>query len=124
MGPKEPGWIGVVGPGLQSLSSYPLSESESQHLTFLRGLNWPMSHLKSTRPWMKIPFPGDGAAGSLIIELPRRFMPGYSQRIWRVVTNGLIPGLLTLLLCAGLYRVLIVPLNQLRAQANAWGRIN
>ena len=120
MGPKEPGWIGVVGPGLQSLSSYPLSESESQHLTFLRGLNWPISHLKSTRPWMKIPFPDDRAAGSLIIELPRRFMPGYSQRIWRVVTNGLIPGLLTLLLCVGLYRVLIVPLNQLRAQANAW----
>ena len=120
MGPKEPGWIGVVGPGLQSLSSYPLSESESQHLTFLRGLDWPISHLKSTRPWMKIPFPGDRAAGTLIIELPQRFMPGYSQRIWRVVTNGLIPGLLTLLLCVGLYRVLIMPLNQLRAQANAW----
>ena len=120
MGPKEPGWIGVVGPGLQSLSSYPLSDSESQHLTFLRGLDWPISHLKSTRPWMKIPFPGDRAAGTLIIELPQRFMPGYSQRIWRVVTNGLIPGLLTLLLCVGLYRVLIMPLNQLRAQANAW----
>jgi two-component system sensor histidine kinase PfeS len=39
---------------------------------------------------------------------------------WRVITNGIIPGLFTLLLCVGLYRMLIVPLNQLREQANAW----
>jgi two-component system sensor histidine kinase PfeS len=31
-----------------------------------------------------------------------------------------IPGLFTLLLCVGLYRLLVVPLNHLRAQANAW----
>ncbi|MGO1269348.1 MAG: ATP-binding protein, partial [Pseudomonas bubulae] len=86
----------------------------------LRGLDWPISHIKTARPWIKVPFPRDPSAGSLVIELPQRFMPGRSQVIWRIVTNGVIPGLLTLLLCVGLYRVLIVPLNHLREQANAW----
>ncbi len=39
---------------------------------------------------------------------------------WRVITNGVIPGLFTVLLCIGLYRLLVVPLNNLREQANAW----
>lgn len=69
---------------------------------------------------MKIPFPNDPAAGSLVIELPQRFMPGRYRVFWRVVTNGVIPGLFTLLLCVGLYRLLVVPLNNLREQANAW----
>jgi two-component system sensor histidine kinase PfeS len=34
--------------------------------------------------------------------------------------NGVISGVFTLLLCVGLYRLLVRPLNQLRAQANAW----
>ena len=120
MGPREPGWIGVIGQDLQALSSYPLSDRESQRMTFLRGLDWPVSHNKTARPWIKVPFPKDPSAGYLVIELPQRFMPGRSQLIWRIVTNGLIPGLFTLLLCVGLYRLLIVPLNQLRQQANAW----
>ena len=37
-----------------------------------------------------------------------------------MITNGVIPGLFTLLLCVGLYRLLVVPLNHLREQANAW----
>jgi two-component system sensor histidine kinase PfeS len=69
---------------------------------------------------LNIPFPNDPAAGSLVIELPQRFMPGQYRLFWRVVTNGLIPGLFTLLLCVGLYRLLVVPLNNLREQANAW----
>lgn len=120
MGSREPGWVGVIGQDLQSLSSYPLNDRETERLTFLRGLDWPISHIKTARPWIKVPFPKDPAAGSLVIELPQRFMPGRSQVIWRIVTNGVIPGLLTLLLCVGLYRVLIVPLNHLREQANAW----
>ena len=120
MGPREPGWIGVIGQDLQALSSYPLSDRESQRMTFLRGLDWPVSHNKTARPWIKVPFPKDPSAGYLVIELPQRFMPGRSQLIWRIVTNGLIPGLFTLLLCVGLYRLLIVPLNHLRQQANAW----
>ena len=120
MGRKEPGWIGVVGQDLQALSSYPLSETESQRMTFLRGLDWPISHVRTARPWIKVPFPKDTSARYLIIELPQRFMPGHSQLIWRILTNGVIPGLFTLLLCVGLYRLLIVPLNHLREQASAW----
>jgi two-component system sensor histidine kinase PfeS len=52
--------------------------------------------------------------------LPERFLPGRYRVFWRVITNGVIPGLFTLLLCVGLYRLLVVPLNQLREQANAW----
>ena len=120
MGRKESGWIGVIGQDLQALSSYPLNDAESQRLTFLRGLDWPISHLKTARPWIKVPFPKGLSAGYLVIELPQRYMPGRSQMVWRVITNGLIPGLFTLLLCVGLYRLLIVPLNHLREQANAW----
>ena len=120
LGQTESSWVGVIGRDLQSLSSYPLNEAENQRLTFLRGLDWPISHLKTTRPWLKVPFPLDSSAGSLVIELPQRFMPGRSQMIWRIVTNGVIPGLFTLLLCVGLYRLLIVPLNHLRDQAHAW----
>ncbi|AZC32762.1 Signal transduction histidine kinase [Pseudomonas chlororaphis subsp. piscium] len=120
MAERERHWVGVIGRDLQSLSSYPLSEAESQHLTFLRGLDWPVSRHTRGLPWLKIPFPNDPSAGSLVIELPQRFMPGRYRVFWRVLTNGVIPGLFTLLLCVGLYRLLVVPLNQLREQANAW----
>ena len=120
MGKRETTWIGVIGNDLQSLSSYPLSSAQNQRLTFLRGLDWPVSRHVKGLPWLKIAFPGDPEAGSLVIELPQRFMPGRYQVFWRVVTNGVIPGLFTLLLCIGLYRLLIMPLNQLREQANAW----
>ena len=120
MGTRESTWIGVIGNDLQSLSNLPLSDKESQRLTFLRGLEWPVSRHVKGLPWVKIPFPVDPGAGSLVIELPKRFMPGRYQVFWRVVTNGVIPGLFTLLLCVGLYRLLIMPLNQLREQANAW----
>ena len=115
---REAGWVGVIGGDLQSLSSYALTDPEIQHLTFLRGLDWPIH--KKRLPWLRVPFPGDSSAGSLVIELPQRFMPGRYRVFWRVITNGVIPGLFTLLLCVGLYRLLVVPLNQLREQANAW----
>lgn len=115
---RESGWIGVIGGDLQSLSDLALTDKEIERLTFLRGLDWPIH--KKGRPWMRIPFPGDPSAGSLVIELPERFLPGQYRVFWRVITNGLIPGLFTLLLCVGLYRLLVVPLNQLREQANAW----
>lgn len=115
---RETGWVGVIGGDLQSLSSYTLTDKEIERLTFLRGLDWPIH--KKGRPWMRVPFPGDSSAGSLVIELPERFVPGHYRVFWRVITNGVIPGLFTLLLCVGLYRLLVVPLNHLRAQANAW----
>ncbi|WP_073526571.1 sensor histidine kinase [Pseudomonas fluorescens] len=120
MAERESTWVGVIGNDLQSLGSTPLNDKESQRLTFLRGLDWPVSRHVIGLPWMKVPFPVDPGAGSLVIELPQRFMPGRYQLFWRVVTNGVIPGLFTLLLCIGLYRLLIMPLNQLREQANAW----
>jgi two-component system sensor histidine kinase PfeS len=54
---------------------------------------------------MRVPFPGDPSTGSLVIELPKRFVPGHYRVFWRVITNGVIPGLFTLLLCVGLYRL-------------------
>lgn len=120
VGRREPGWVGVIGHDLQSLSSYPLTVHQIQRMTFLRGLDWPMSRRARSVPWLKIPFPNDPGLGSLVIELPQRFTPGRYTLFWRGVTNGIIPGLFTMLLCVGLYRMLIVPLNQLREQANAW----
>nr|WP_306092865.1 sensor histidine kinase [Pseudomonas sp. R5(2019)] len=120
IGKRESGWVGVIGRDLRSLSSYPLSESATRHLTFLRHLDWPVSRRSKGLPWMKVPFPNDPAAGSLVMQLPARFRPGRYALVWKVVTNGVIPGVFTLLFCVGLYRVLIVPLNQLREQANAW----
>ncbi|KAF0865320.1 sensor histidine kinase [Pseudomonas sp. LD120] len=117
---SEHTWIGVIGSDLQSLSSYPLTSTEAQRLTFLRGADWPVSRHARGLPWLKIPFPDDPSLGSLVIELPPRFMPGHYRVFWQVITNGVIPGLFTLLLCVGLYRLLVVPLNQLREQANAW----
>lgn len=115
---REAGWVGVIDSNLQSLANDPLNEQEIQRLTFLRGLDWPIH--KKGRPGLRIPFPKDPAAGSLVIELPERFLPGKYRLFWRVITNGVIPGLFTLLLCVGLYRLLVVPLNNLREQANAW----
>ncbi|MCF5723533.1 sensor histidine kinase [Pseudomonas syringae] len=117
---RETTWVGVIGSDLQSLSSTSLIDKESQRLTFLRGLDWPVSRHVRGLPWLKIPFVVNPDAGSLVIELPQRFLPGRYQLFWRVVTNGVIPGLFTLLLCVGLYRLLIMPLNHLREQANAW----
>ena len=115
---REKGWVGVIGGDLQSLSTQPLTAKDIERLTFLRGLDWPIH--KKNLPWLRVPFPGDPHAGNLVIELPQRFMPGRYQMFWRVITNGVIPGLFTLLLCVGLYRLLVVPLNSLREQANAW----
>ena len=115
---REKGWVGVIGGDLQSLSTQPLTDKDIERLTFLRGLDWPIH--KKNLPWLRVPFPGDPHAGNLVIELPQRFMPGRYQVFWRVITNGVIPGLFTLLLCVGLYRLLVVPLNSLREQANAW----
>ena len=115
---RESGWVGVISGDLQSLSSQEISDTDVQHLTFLRGLDWPI-HNKG-QPWMRVPFPENPSAGSLVIELPQRFVPGQYRVFWRVITNGVIPGLFTLLLCVGLYRLLVVPLNNLREQANAW----
>ena len=115
---RETGWAAVISADLQSLATQPLTDPEVERLTFLRNLDWPIHNKRL--PGLRLPFPGDAAAGSLVMELPQRFMPGRNQLFWRVITNGVIPGFITLLLCVGLYRLLVVPLNSLREQANAW----
>ncbi|WP_194789461.1 histidine kinase sensor domain-containing protein [Pseudomonas sp. UFMG81] len=117
---REQGWVGVLDGDLQPLGSAGLSAAQVQHLTRLRGVDWPMSRRTIGQPWLRLPFPNSPEQGSLVIELPERFNPGQYRLFWRVITNGIIPGLFTLLLCVGLYRMLIVPLNQLREQARAW----
>ncbi|MGR6653435.1 histidine kinase sensor domain-containing protein [Pseudomonas mosselii] len=117
---REQGWMGVLDGDLQPLGSADLSAGQAQRLTRLRGVDWPMSRRTIGQPWLRLPFPGAPEQGMLVIELPERFNPGQYRLFWRIVTNGIIPGLFTLLLCVGLYRMLIVPLNQLREQANAW----
>ncbi|MFJ4110683.1 sensor histidine kinase [Pseudomonas sp. NPDC089758] len=117
---RERGWIGVLDSNLQPLTSTTLGPEIMQRLTRLRGVDWPMSRRSTDQPWLRIPFPGAPEQGMLVMVLPERFNPGQYRVLWRVVTNGVIPGLFTLLLCVGLYRMLIVPLNQLREQANAW----
>ncbi|MFV3406666.1 MULTISPECIES: sensor histidine kinase [Pseudomonas] len=117
---REPGWAGVLDGDLQPLGSIGLNGEQIQHLTRLRGVDWPMSRRSVGQPWLRLPFPTLPEQGMLVMELPRRFTPGQYRLFWQVVTNGIIPGLFTLLLCVGLYRMLIVPLNQLREQASAW----
>ncbi|MDR2306089.1 MAG: sensor histidine kinase [Paucimonas sp.] len=117
---REPGWINVLDGELQPLGTGELGAEALQHLTRLRGVDWPMSLRSVGQPWLRLPFPQAPEQGMLVIELPERFNPGEYRLLWRVVINGIIPGLFTLLLCVGLYRMLIVPLNQLREQANAW----
>ncbi|MGE8169687.1 histidine kinase sensor domain-containing protein [Pseudomonas putida] len=117
---RERGWIGVLDLHLRPLDSAILGPQIMQRLTRLRGADWPMSRRAIDQPWLSLPFPQAPEQGMLVMELPQRFNPGQYRVFWRIVTNGVIPGLFTLLLCVGLYRMLIVPLNQLREQANAW----
>ena len=114
------GWVGVLDAELRPLGSASLSLEEVRQLTHLRDVDWPMSRRSITQPWLRLPFPDAPEQGMLVIELPERLNPGQYRLFWQVLTNGIIPGLFTLLLCVGLYRMLIVPLNQLREQANAW----
>ncbi|MDE1168927.1 MAG: histidine kinase sensor domain-containing protein [Pseudomonas sp.] len=120
MGAREKAFVGVIGRDLQALGSVPLSDAQTQRLTFLRGLDWPVSRHSTTPPWLKIPFPNDPSLGALVMQLPERFQPGRYALVWHILITGLVPGLFTVLLCVGLYRMLIAPLNQLREQANAW----
>lgn len=118
---REQGFIAVIGNDLQPLTSTPLNDEQVQRLTFLRGIDWPLSRRSKTAPLMKIAFPQDPSLGSLVIALPERLMPErWLALFWALVTSGLIPGVLTLLFCVGLYRMLIRPLHQLREQASAW----
>lgn len=116
---REAGWVAVLGPGLHSLSSRELSGAELERLTFVRRIDWPMSKRSIGLPCLLVPFPGVPDEGRLAIELPERMLPPGFTLATQLLVHGLVPGVLALLLCLLIYRLLIAPLKHLREQADA-----
>lgn len=117
---QENTWVAVIGPQLQSLGTTPLSAEEASHLTFMRKLDWPLSRrLQDELPYVSIAFPEHPERGRLVMQLPERLLPTGLTPWTHVVTHGLAPALLALLLGLLLYRHLVVPLNRLRDRADA-----
>lgn len=116
---RESVWLNVVGRDLRALGTQPLSLEESERLTAMRRIDWPMSKRASGLPVIALPFPLQPLDGQLVTELPERFLPeGFTWHA-QLLVHGLLPCGLALLLCALLYRLLITPLQHLREQANA-----
>lgn len=116
---REQTWMVALDGHLQPLGSQGLSIEEATRLTFQRGLDWPVSERSRNLPYIGIPFPEHPADGRLVLQLPQRFKPGGFSTLLRLVTHGLVPAVLALLLCVLLYRQLIHPLARLREHANA-----
>jgi len=116
---REPGWMVVVDGRLQSLGRQPLPREDVKHLTFQRGLDWPVSSRSATLPYIGIPFPDEPGAGRLVVQLPQRFLPGGLSFLRQSISHALVPTILALLLCGLIYRRLVRPLKRLREHANA-----
>ncbi|MFT0868357.1 histidine kinase sensor domain-containing protein [Pseudomonas sp. CAM1A] len=117
---REDTWVAIIGPHLQSLGSTPLSAEEASRLTFMRKLDWPMSRrLQDELPYVSIEFPNHPQDGRLVIQLPEHLLPTGLTPWTHVITHGVAPALLALLLGLALYRHLVVPLNRLRDRADA-----
>ncbi|MBC3457753.1 MULTISPECIES: sensor histidine kinase [Pseudomonas] len=113
-------WVAIIGPHLQSLGTTALSADEASRLTFMRKLDWPMSRrLQDELPYVSIAFPEHPEDGRLVIQLPEHLLPTGLTPWTHVVTHGVAPALLALLLGLALYRHLVVPLNRLRDRADA-----
>jgi len=112
---REPGALDLLDAHLQSLGSSPSIESD--RLTRMRRLEWPMSRRTDELPLISIPL-AEGH-GYLVIQLPERYRPWRYRLLLKAVVQYLIPAGLALLFCLGLYRVLIAPLTRLRELANA-----
>jgi len=116
----EDTWVGLIGPRLESLGTTPLSTEEASHLTFMRKLDWPMSRrLQDELPYVSIEFPEHPEEGRLVMQLPERLLPTGLTPWTHLITHGVAPTLLALLLGLALYRHLVVPLNRLRDRADA-----
>ncbi len=88
----------------------------------MRKLDWPMSRrLQDELPYVSIEFPQHPEHGRLVLQLPERLLPTGLTPWTHVVTHGVAPALLALLLGLALYRHLVVPLNRLRDRADACG---
>ncbi|KAF1052155.1 MAG: Sensor protein PfeS [Stenotrophomonas maltophilia] len=116
---KEGNWATVVDGLLQPLGSSALTPAQARRLTFLRGVDWPMSARMRDLPNIALPFPQHPEVGMLVFQLPARFLPLGVPWSKRIVTHGVIPAALALLLCMLLYRQLIHPLARLREHALA-----
>lgn len=110
-------WAVALDPLFQSLSQMPLTRAEAERLRGVRGLDWPLSARTQGAPLLEVPFPERPEEGRLILELPERLKPDSVSLISRLLSHGLLPLIVTLALCALLYRQLMVPLRRLRQQA-------
>jgi two-component system, OmpR family, sensor histidine kinase PfeS len=116
----EDTWVVLLGPHLQSLGTTALNVEEASHLTFMRKLDWPMSRrLQDELPYVSIEFPQHPESGRLVMQLPERLLPTGLTPWTHVITHGVAPTLLALLLGLAIYRQLVVPLNRLRDRADA-----
>ncbi|MEP9316736.1 sensor histidine kinase [Pseudomonas sp. LABIM340] len=116
---REPVWMVVVDARLQSLGTQPLPMEDVAHLTFQRGLDWPVSSRSVNLPYIGIPFPDDPDAGRLVVQLPQRYLPGGLSFLRQSISHALVPAILALMLCGLIYRRLVRPLGRLREHANA-----
>ena len=112
-------WAVVVNPEMDSLSVQPLGLDDYARLKMVRGIDWRISRRSAEPPYLSVPFPEHPDGGQLILQLPERLMPSTSMFLLQVVINIVVPGLLALLLCGLIYRLLIEPLKRLQVQANA-----
>lgn len=116
---QERGAIAVLDKRLQPLGTLPVDSALYSRLTALRRLEWPMSRRSGSLPLINLPFENEVQKGSLVIQLPERFLPWrYRELLLSLVQYG-APVLLGLIFCVGLYYVLIAPLALLREQVNA-----
>ncbi|WP_045159423.1 histidine kinase sensor domain-containing protein [Stutzerimonas stutzeri] len=112
-------WAVVVSPEMDSLSVQPLGLDDYARLKMVRGIDWRISRRSAEPPYLSVPFPDHPDGGQLILQLPERLMPSTSMFLLQVVINIVVPGVLALVLCGLIYRLLIRPLKRLQAQANA-----
>ncbi len=110
-------WAIALDPLFQSLAQAPLTRAEAERLRGVRGLDWPLSARTQGAPLLEVPFPQRPEEGRLILELPARLKPDPVGLVSRLLSHGLLPLIVTLALCALLYRQLMVPLRRLRQQA-------
>ncbi|WP_394561481.1 histidine kinase sensor domain-containing protein [Aquipseudomonas alcaligenes] len=117
---REQTWVAIVDARLQSLGSTPLSDAEYAHVPFMRQLHWPLGRrLTDELPYVSIEFPEHPTQGRLLMQLPERLLPQGVTPWTHVITHGVAPSLLALLLGLLLYRHLVLPLNRLRDRADA-----
>ncbi|NRH28949.1 sensor histidine kinase [Pseudomonas sp. MS19] len=120
MAKREPGvWLVVVDNKWRSLTRHKLDAEDYVRLRRVRGLDNPMSKRARGQLYIGMPFVHAPQQGQLVMQLPQRFLPEGFTWSTQILLHGVAPGVLALLLCLFIYRLLISPLGHLRDQANA-----